>query len=527
MIRSKYGLELCDIEAQEEHWNLAPAALIEKAVQNGEGSLTNSGPFHAITVPHTGRSPNDRFVAREGTSAKEVNWGSVNVEMTEEHFAALQSDILAYLNKRTLYVMDVYACADPENRLKVRVVSEGAWQSLFVHNMFLQPTEEELREFKPDFTVLHAPLMDAITEKHGTRSGAAIVLNLDRRMVLVAGTRYAGEIKKSIFSALNYLLPKSDVLPMHCSANVGGNGETAVFFGLSGTGKTTLSAVDNRGLIGDDEHGWSDSGVFNFEGGCYAKVIKLAPEGEPEIYATLSRFGTIIENVDLDERTREFDLDSDKYTENTRASYPIDFIPNHVPEGRGGHPRNVLFLTADAFGVLPPISRLTPEQAMYHFLSGYTAKVAGTERVVNEPEATFSACFGAPFLVLDPSVYSKMLGRKMREHGTAAWLVNTGWSGGAYGVGSRMKLAYTRRMVDAALEGELDEVATIPHPVFGVGVPVECPGIPDEILNPRETWEDKDAYDAQARDLAGRFNKNFKKFVGEVSSDVVGAGPNV
>ena len=527
MLRSMHGLGSCGLAHTEQYWNLTPAALVEDAVRNGEGKITNSGPFHAITTPHTGRSPNDRFVVRENSTAEDVWWGKVNVELGDAQFSALRTDVQAYLGQRALYVMDVYACADSEHRLKVRVVSEGAWQSLFVHNMFLQPNEDELRDFRPDVTVLHAPCMQADSERHGTRSRAGIVLNLGERTVLVVGTRYAGEIKKSIFSVLNFLLPGAGVLPMHCSANVGEDGDTAVFFGLSGTGKTTLSAVANRGLIGDDEHGWSDSGVFNFEGGCYAKVIRLSREAEPEIFATLSRFGTILENVEMDANTREFDLDSASITENTRASYPIQFIPNHVISGQGGPPSNVLFLTADAFGVLPPISRLTPEQAMYHFLSGYTAKVAGTERGVTEPQVTFSACFGAPFLVLHPSVYSKMLGEKMRENGTAAWLVNTGWTGGPYGVGSRMQIAYTRAMVDAALTGELAKVETVEHSVFGVHMPVECPGVPAEVLNPRDSWTDQAAYDAQALDLAQRFATNFTQFADDVSSEVVAAGPKV
>ena len=527
MIRSTHGLDAFGLAHAEQHWNLTPAALVEAAVRSGEGKLTNSGPFHAVTTPHTGRSPNDRFLVREASTAEDVWWGNANVALEDEQFSAMRADVQAYLGQSTLYVMDVYACADAENRLKVRVISEGAWQSLFVHNMFLQPLEDDLKDFRPDVTVLHAPRMGADNQRHGTRTKAGIVLNLGERTVLIVGTRYAGEIKKSIFSVLNYFLPGAGVLPMHCSANVGEDGETAIFFGLSGTGKTTLSAVANRGLIGDDEHGWSDSGVFNFEGGCYAKVIRLSPEAEPEIFATLSRFGTILENVDMDANTREFDLDSAIITENTRASYPIQFIPNHVRGGQGRHPRNVLFLTADAFGVLPPISRLTPEQAMYHFLSGYTAKVAGTERGVSEPEATFSACFGAPFLVLHPSVYSKMLGEKMRKHGTAAWLVNTGWSGGAYGVGARMEIAYTRAMVDAALEGELAKIKTEEHPVFGVNMPVKCPGVPAGVLNPRDSWTDKDAYDKQALDLAARFVTNFAQFADGVSAEVVAAGPKV
>jgi len=391
--------------------------------------------------------------------------------------------------------------------------------------MFLRPPESELAGFVPDFTILHAPLMETDPERHGTRSGTGIILDLGQGLVVIAGTRYAGEIKKSIFTVLNYLLPRSGVISMHCSANMGHNGDTALFFGLSGTGKTTLSADSRRVLIGDDEHGWSNEGIFNLEGGCYAKVIRISSGAEPEIYSTLSEFGTILENVKMDDISRKLDLDSEEITENTRASYPIGYIPNHEPSGCGGHPANVLFLTADAFGVLPPISKLTPDQAMYYFLSGYTAKLAGTERGLTKPEATFSACFGAPFLLLHPMVYAKMLGEKLQEYGATVWLVNTGWTGGPYGIGSRMKIEYTRAMVNAALDGRLGEVRTIPHPVFGIHMPIECPGIPSQVLSPRDAWEDKDAYDRDASELAERFRSNFEKFSDQIERAIVDAGP--
>jgi phosphoenolpyruvate carboxykinase (ATP) len=414
----------------------------------------------------------------------------------------------------------------------VRLVSESVWHTLFANNLFIRPPADELDDFEPNFTILHAPEFSPDPERHGVRrpaSGptAAIVLDLGRNTILIAGTRYAGEIKKSIFTTLNYRLPNEAVFPMHCSANVGPDGDTALFFGLSGTGKTTLSADPARGLIGDDEHGWSDEGIFNFEGGCYAKIIRLSAEAEPEIYSTLSRFGSVLENVVMDPHTRELDLDSDRITENTRAAYPIHFIPNHVPSGRGGHPANIIFLTADAFGVLPPLARLLPEQAMFHFLSGYTAKLAGTERGVTDPQATFSACFGAPFLVHHPNVYAELLRQRIERYGSTVWLVNTGWTGGPAGVGHRMKIAHTRAMVGAALNGSLREVPTEPDPIFGVHVPVACPGVPPEVLQPRNTWANKDAYDLKARDLARRFVENFKQFSGAVDPAVAAAGPAV
>jgi phosphoenolpyruvate carboxykinase (ATP) len=507
------------------HWNLSPARLYEESLARGDGQLVHMGAIATVTAPHTGRSPNDRFVVREEASEEAVDWGKVNVPMGSEQFRALRSDVVAYLDERDLFVHDARAGSDDAHGVDVRVVSESPWHALFAYNMFLRLDPASLDDFEPDFTVLHAPQLKADPEKHGSRSSTAIVVSFGTREVLVVGTRYAGEIKKSIFSVLNHLLPDAGVFPMHCSANVGEEGDVALFFGLSGTGKTTLSADASRGLIGDDEHGWSDHGVFNFEGGCYAKTIHLSPEGEPEIHRATQMFGTILENVILDEETREIDFDDGSITENTRASYPIHYIPNAVLPGRAGHPSNVVFLTADAFGVLPPISRLTPEQAMYHFLSGYTAKVAGTERGVTEPSATFSACFGAPFLPRHPGVYAELLGERLREHGAKVWLVNTGWSGGAYGVGARMKLSHTRAMVNAALAGKLDDAEYVADPVFGIDVPTAVPGVPPEVLQPRGTWADPEAYDAQAAKLAKMFKDNFEQFADQVSDEVKAAAP--
>jgi phosphoenolpyruvate carboxykinase (ATP) len=509
-----------------EYWNLSPAELVEHAVRRGEGQLVGGGPFNAVTAPHTGRSPNDRFVVREPSSEEHVWWGNVNVPFEEENFRTLRAEMLQHLEDRDLFVRDMWAGADAQYRIPVRVVTSSAWHNLFAHNMFRRPKAEELETMAPEFTVIHAPGFEADPERHGTRTGTFIVIHFGEREVLIGGTQYAGEIKKSIFGVMNYLLPQQGVLSMHCSANVGPDGDTALFFGLSGTGKTTLSADPDRGLIGDDEHGWSDDGIFNFEGGCYAKVIRLSAEGEPEIFATTRMFGTVLENVKVG-ADRAIDLDSDEITENTRASYPLEYIPNFVPEARAGHPENIVFLAADAYGVLPPVSRLTAEQAMFHFLSGYTAKLAGTERGVTEPKATFSACFGAPFLALHPSVYADMLGRKIEQHGVRVWLVNTGWTGGAYGVGKRMNLKYTRAMVHAALAGRLDDVETEPDPVFGLAIPVSVPEVPDEVLRPRETWEDTAAYDEQARKLAGMFRENFEKYADAVSPGVRAAAPKV
>ena len=508
------------------HWNLGPPALYEHALRRGEGVLADAGPFCAVTSPHTGRSPNDKFVVREPSSADQVWWGKVNQPISPEHFDRLHADMVRHLNAQELFVRDLFAGADPAYRVPVRFVSPNAWHTLFVYNMFLRPSPADLAAFTPAWQVLHAPELHADPATHGTKTGTFIVVHFARRTILIGGTRYAGEMKKSIFTVLNYLLPERGVLPMHCSANVGDAGDVALFFGLSGTGKTTLSADAHRGLIGDDEHGWSDAGVFNFEGGCYAKVIRLSPEGEPEIYATTRRFGTVLENVVIDPNTRALDLDSAAITENTRACYPIHYIPNHVPAGTGGHPSHIVFLTCDAFGVMPPIARLSPAQAMYHFLSGYTAKVAGTERGVTEPKETFSACFGAPFLPRHPSAYATLLGKRIDRHGVQCWLVNTGWTGGPFGTGHRMRLSQTRAMVRAALAGRLDRVATEREPVFGLAVPTEVPDVPADVLLPRRTWADPAAYDAQAGRLADLFRKNFEQFQNQVQAEVREAGPS-
>ena len=510
---------------QRVHRNLTPSQLYEHALRRGEGVVTSAGPFSAVTSPHTGRSPNDKFLVQEPDSTGQIWWGKVNQPIAPEKFARLKADVEAHLSGQELFVRDVYAGADPAFRLPIRFMTPNAWHALFVYNMFLRPADGELSSFEPEFEVLHAPEFHADPAIHGTKSGTFIIVSFAQRTILIGGTRYAGELKKSIFSVLNYLMPLRGVLSMHCSANVGKQGDCALFFGLSGTGKTTLSADPERRLIGDDEHGWSEEGVFNFEGGCYAKVIKLSREGEPEIFATTEMFGTVLENVDVNPETGAVDLNSQRITENTRASYPIHYIPNHVPEGMAGHPAHVVFLTCDAFGVMPPIAKLTPEQAMYHFLSGYTAKVAGTERGVTEPKETFSACFGAPFLPLHPSVYAKMLGERIAGHDVQCWLVNTGWTGGPYGVGHRMDLKSTRAMIRASLAGELDKVPTRREPVFGLQVPKHVPGVSDSLLDPRNTWKDHAAYDDQANKLTALFRKNFEQFAELVPVSVREAGP--
>jgi phosphoenolpyruvate carboxykinase (ATP) len=486
--------------------------------------LTDYGAFTAVTAPHTGRSAKDKFLVDEPGSTQQI-WWEKNVRMQPEGFERLLEDVRGYLDSREVFVQDLFAGADPAYRLPVRFVTPNAWHALFVRNMFIRALPPELAQFRPGFTVLHAPELQADPARHGTRTGTFVVISFDKKVVLIGGTRYAGEMKKSIFTALNYLLPAKGVMPMHCSANIGPAGDTAIFFGLSGTGKTTLSADQSRRLIGDDEHGWSDRGVFNFEGGCYAKVIRLRAETEPEIYAATQMFGTVLENVVLDPATRAVDFDADSITENTRACYPIQAIPNHVPSGAGGHPSNVVFLAADAFGVMPPIARLTAEQAMYHFLSGYTAKVAGTERGVTEPTATFSACFGAPFLPLHPATYAKMLGERIAKHRARVWLVNTGWTGGPYGTGSRMKLSLTRAMLRAALSGALDSGKFTKDPVFGFEVPSSVPDVPGHLLSPRNTWADPAAYDLQAKKLATMFRENFEQYKAQVPQDVIRAGP--
>ena len=527
--KGKHGLERQGLKPSGTvHWNQVAPELFQDAIRRGEGELADMGPFVAVTSPHTGRSPNDKFVVRAGEAEQDVDWGKVNQPFPPDKFELLLDDVRAYLDEASeLFVQDLYTGADPAHRLSVRYVSPNAWHMAFVRNMFIRPEPSDLPTFEPNFTVLHAPEFQADPARHGTRTGTFIVLSFEKRMVLIGGTRYAGELKKSMFTVMNYFMPKKGVLSMHCSSNIGPKGDTALFFGLSGTGKTTLSADPDRSLIGDDEHGWSDQGVFNFEGGCYAKVINLSPENEPDIFRTTQMFGTILENVVLDPASKKVKFEEQSITENTRASYPLHYIRNHVPSGRGGHPKNVVFLTADAFGVLPPIARLTREQAMYYFLSGYTAKVAGTERGVTEPQATFSACFGAVFLVWHPTKYAEMLGKLLDQHGSKVWLVNTGWSGGPYGVGKRMKLSYTRAMVRAALAGALDNVKTAKDPVFGLEIPVEVEGVPADVMTPRKTWSDAAAYDTQAKKLAGMFAKNIEKFGDAVSEAVRRAGPKV
>jgi phosphoenolpyruvate carboxykinase (ATP) len=522
--QSDYGLDNYGIrEPGVVYWNLNTPELYEEIARRGEGIFSAHGALIVDTGEHTGRAAKDKAIVREPGSEDKVFWGEVNKEFTQERFNSLRDRMMAHTKGRELFVQDTYAGADPRYRLPVRIITELAWHSLFARTMFINPVAGE--NHTPEFTIINLPSFKADPAQDGTRSSTFILMDFSQRLVLIGGTSYAGETKKSVFTILNYLLPQRGVMSMHCSANVGEAGDVAVFFGLSGTGKTTLSADPERRLIGDDEHGWSDDGVFNFEGGCYAKVIKLSQEAEPDIYRTTQMFGTVLENVVYDPETRELDLDDGSKTENTRAAYPLESIPNIVPEGYGGHPQNIIMLTADAFGVLPPVSRLTPEQAMYHFLSGYTAKVAGTERGVKEPEATFSTCFGAPFMVLHPGVYADLLGKKMSEHKSNCWLVNTGWSGGPYGEGQRMKIAYTRAMIRAILSGTLARVETRPDPIFGLGIPVSCPDVPTEVLTPRNTWQDPQAYDRKARDLARRFNENFKKYADGVSEEVRRVAP--
>ncbi len=509
------------------HRNLGTEALYEQAIRRGEVELASGGPLVAMTGQHTGRSPNDKFTVEESSSVDHIWWGKVNKPFAPEKFDALKGRLCGHFAGRDVFVQDCIAGADAEHEIVVRVVTESAWHALFARTMFIRPDDfgRTIAADRPDFTILHAPSFQADPARDGTRSETFIIPHFGERTVIIGGSRYAGEIKKSVFFIMNYLLPQRGLLSMHASANVGPGGDSAVFFGLSGTGKTTLSADPSRGLIGDDEHGWGPNGIFNFEGGCYAKVINLSPEQEPLIHACTRRYGTILENVVMDPGSREIDLDDGSLTENTRAAYPITHIPNAVVPSVAGHPKNVVMLTCDAFGVLPPISRLGPEQAMFHFLSGYTAKVAGTERGVTEPQTTFSTCFGAPFMALHPSVYARLLGEKIAAHDTGCWLINTGWSGGPHGVGSRMNIHHTRAMLNAALAGELDAVDYTEHPVFRVAVPTSCPGVPADILDPRSTWADTDAYDRKARELAAAFARNFEEYRPMVSAEVAAAGP--
>jgi phosphoenolpyruvate carboxykinase (ATP) len=529
-VKSDYGLDSHGLSMLGTvYWNLPTPALYEEIAFRREGKVALDGPVVLGTGKHTGRAASDKFVVREATSEGHVWWGQYNRPFAPDKFDELYARLQGYLQGRDLFVQDCNAGADPDYRLPVRIVTELAWHSLFARNMFIMArTAEELRRHVPDFTVIVAPGFKGIPAIDGTASNTFIVLNFDQKIGIIGNTAYAGEIKKTIFTVLNYLLPLQGVMPMHCSANVGPSGDAALFFGLSGTGKTTLSADPGRGLVGDDEHGWSDRGVFNFEGGCYAKVIRLSPTAEPQIYATTKRFGTILENVTLDPVRRTIDLDDETVTENTRASYPLHFISNALPDGMGGHPKNVVFLTCDAQGVMPPIARLSPEQALYQFISGYTSKLAGTEAGLGkEPEITFSACFGGPFMVHHPAVYADLLRRKMEHYGATAWLVNTGWVGGAYGVGKRISIQHTRALLNAALSGELQKVKYRTDPVFGFEVPEHCPGVPEHVLKPESSWADAELYWTRYRQLAQRFVENFKKFEAGTPAEVIAAGPRL
>ncbi|HEY3441278.1 MAG TPA: phosphoenolpyruvate carboxykinase (ATP) [Paludibaculum sp.] len=522
---SSHGLQEQGIEASTAWWNLGTGRLTEMALQRKEGVLAGNGALVVRTGEFTGRSPKDKYIVRDAYTESTVAWGSVNQALTPQQFNGIWTRVRAFLTDKEVFVADLRAGADDAYQMPIRVVTQMAWHSMFGRQMFLKPSLEALATHKPEFTLVFAPEFRCDPKTDGTGTETCVVIDFSRKLVLILGTFYAGELKKSVFTILNHLLPERDVLPMHCSANVGSHKRVALFFGLSGTGKTTLSADPHRRLIGDDEHGWSDTGVFNFEGGCYAKCIRLTQELEPQIFNAI-RFGCVLENVVIDPETRALDYDSEEYTENTRAAYRAQYIENAVIPGVGGLPSDVVFLTADAFGVLPPISRLTPEQAMYHFLSGYTARLAGTERGMSkEPQATFSSCFGEPFLPRSPLEYARMLGEKLKKQGSHVWLVNTGWTGGPAGVGSRMKLVYTRAMVNAAVEGELNAVPVTPDPVFQVGVPQFCPGVPNEFLNARGMWADKAAYDVAAKDLALRFQKNFRAKFGSVGADIAAAGP--
>jgi len=506
-------------------WNLTPAELVEETLMNGQGVLADTGALAVDTGEFTGRSPKDRFIVCDAKTENSVWWGDINIKFTPEKFDALYNRVTAYLSNRDVYVRDAYACADPQYRMNIRVITEYPWSNLFASNMFLRPEANELENFETDWNIVCAPGFKSDAKIDGTRQHNFAILNFTKKIILIGGTGYTGEIKKGIFSALNFILPhEKNTLSMHCSANIGKDGDTAVFFGLSGTGKTTLSADPNRGLIGDDEHGWADGSVFNFEGGCYAKCIDLTQEKEPQIWDAI-KFGSLLENIEFLDNTSSVDFASKTKTENTRVSYPINYISNAVHPSIGGNPKNIFFLTADAFGVIPPISKLTAEQAMYHFISGYTAKVAGTEVGVTEPQTTFSACFGRAFLPLHPAKYAELLGKKMKEHNVSVWLINTGWSGGSYGIGSRIKLKFTRAMITAALTGQLDKIKFQTLPVFNFSVPESCPDVPSEILNPRNTWADKEDYDSTLNKLAGQFVKNFSQYENGCSSEILAAAP--
>ena len=525
--RSKVGLKYLGLDKNDEvYWNLNPAELYEHAILRGEAILTADHALLVHTGKFTGRSPKDKFIIEQDSIRDEIDWGEVNQPASEEVFNNLFTKVQNYLRDKRLFVKDAFCGADEHNRLNVRVVSEVAYHALFTHNMFIRPSEDELKAIEPDFTVLAAPFFEADPKVDGTRSSTFILCNFEKKIIIIGGTLYSGEVKKGIFSVMNYLLPKKGVMAMHCSANHDRYGKSAVFFGLSGTGKTTLSADPDKTLIGDDEHGWSDEGIFNFEGGCYAKTINLSAKSEPMIYATTKMPGTILENVVLDDN-REPDFDDVRLTQNTRCSYPIDFIPNASETGKGNHPENIIFLTCDAFGVLPPIARLTPEQAMYHFISGYTAKVAGTERGVTEPQATFSACFGSPFMPLHPTVYAELLAEKIKKHKVKVWMVNTGWTGGEFGVGERIKLRYTRQMLSQAIDGKLDKVEYVKDPIFGFQVPIQVSGVPSKLLIPRYTWDDAIDYDIKARKLAQMFVSNFDQFKDQANEHILQAAPRI
>jgi phosphoenolpyruvate carboxykinase (ATP) len=524
--RGKRRFSHVPIDGKTRHDNLSPVALYEHALRRNEGVLAANGPLAVRTGTHTGRSPKDKFLVDEAGSHDGVWWGGFNQPISEQNYEKLRARFIDHMNSREVFTQDCFVGADPRYRRAVRAYTESAWANMFCDHLFIRPSAADLEHFQPNFTIIDAPTFQADPERDGTRSETVILVHLSRQEILIGGTEYAGEMKKGAFGIMNFRLPEEGVLPMHSSVNVGKGGDVAIFFGLSGTGKTTLSMDPERLLIGDDEHGWSDEGVFNFEGGCYAKTIRLSHIYEPEIYSTTQRFGTILENVDIDPDTRELDLDSERFTENTRAAFPLHFIGSSSPDGVAGHPSAIIFLTADAFGVLPPISRLSRDQAMYHFISGYTAKLAGTEVGVKEPSATFSTCFGAPFMPRHPSVYAEMLGERMDRFGVPVWLVNTGWTGGPYGVGERMNIAWTRSMVRGALNGTLKDVPTHTDPNFGLEVPERCPDVPAEVLWPRDTWADKDAYDTQARKLADMFVENFKAYEDRVSPAVRDAGPS-
>jgi phosphoenolpyruvate carboxykinase (ATP) len=527
IITTKSMIQLAEMEIKlgQVHRNLSVPSLVEIIINRKEGILSSTGALSVKTGRFTGRSPDDKYIVDDEVTHNTVDWGKVNHPISEENFDKIFRRMKKHIEEKEFFIFDGFVGADEENRLPIRVINNRAWHNLFARQLFIRPTGEEFDNFKPEFTLLSCDDFPAIPQEDGTRTETFIIINFKKKLVLIGSTSYAGEIKKAMFSIMNFVLPRKDVFPMHCSANVGKQGDTALFFGLSGTGKTTLSADPERRLVGDDEHGWSDNGVFNFEGGCYAKCINLKEEKEPQIWNAI-RFGSVMENVVMKDGSREPDFDDGSLTENTRVAYPLDYIDGAIIPSVAGHPKVIVFLTADAFGVMPPIAKLTKESAMYHFMSGYTSKLAGTERGITEPKETFSHCFGAPFMPLHASQYAKMLGKKITEHGTRVYLINTGWTGGPYGVGKRMNLSYTRAMVTAALNGEIDKVPVKRHEIFNLDMPTYCPGVPNEVLDPRNTWSDKDRYDAAAKRLAALFVKNFEKF-GSVQKEIVEAGPKI